>query len=184
MLIRKRKAIMKKMVFAIGGFIALTLLGVSAEKSLSSTCKLLTVKEVSGWLGTGLTVQSSDRKAPITKPGTNQVTGTVPSSECSYTSATDGLNLEIVAFASAQIAQEQTKVRQDVMKLSMPDLKIIALSSPGVGAFSVNITTPSPTTILGFTKKNIAATITVFQKNKNPLEATKMAAKLVFLRLP
>ena len=173
---------MKKILFLASSFVFLTL--AYAEPVLPKACTLLTVKEVTAWLGTGFSPQEKSDKAPITKPGSNQVTGTTPSSNCQYVSETVGFNLEIVAFPSVAIAQEQAKARQEVMQFSVPNLKILALNSPSAGAFVLNMNMPMPTTILGFTKKNIFAVITVFQKDKNSLEVAKKAAKLVFNRLP
>ena len=170
-----------KLLFVIS---LIPLLFFSANADQTSACTLLTAKEVNGWLGAGLKAQARVGKAPMTKPGSNQVTSTVPSSNCDYASANTGLSLEVVPFTSAQIAQEQAKARQAVMKLSMPNLKITGLNSPSAGAFFLDVTMRFPTTILGFTKKNIFVTITVFQKNKNSLEVAKSAAKLIFSRLP
>ncbi len=173
---------MKKIQLLASSFVFLTL--AYAEPVLPKACTLLTVKEVTAWLGTGLSPQEKSDKAPITKPGSNQVTGTTPSSNCAYMSQNIGLNLEVVAFESAKIALEQAKARQEIMKFSMPNVKIVPLDSPSAGAFTVEVMTRFPTTILGFTKKNIGVFITVYQKNKNSLEVAKAAAKVIFSRLP
>ncbi len=175
---------MKKIPFITTSLFCLMLLSAYAESVLPKACTLLTTKEVTAWLGTGLSPQEKSDKAPITKSGSNQVTGTAPSSNCAYVSENVGLNLEVVAFESAKIALEQAKARQEIMKFSMPNVKIVPLDSPSAGAFTVEVMTRFPTTILGFTKKNIGVFITVFQKNKNSLEVAKKAAKLVFNRLP
>ncbi len=175
---------MKKKLFLSSGFVCITLLYANAEPVLPKACTLLTTKEVTSWLGAGLSPQEKSDKAPITKLGSNQVTGTAPSSNCSFMSENVGLNLEVIAFESAKIAMEQAKARQEVMKFSMPNVKIIPLSSPSPGAFTVDVMTRFPTTILGFTKKNIGIFITVFQKNKNSINVAKSAAKLIFSRLP